>query len=87
MNEEKTKKIDLFPDPELAPRWLADEFSILETQMVPDVPAGQFVIVPAVTKTNFEKTGKATFDQRKRYNEVIVFVNPASVPEQFKPRS
>lgn len=87
MGEEvKIKKSDIFPNTELAPRWLAEEFEILETQMVSEVPAGQFVIVPAVTKSNFEKTGKATFDQRKKYSEVIIFVNHDSVPEEFKPR-
>ena len=82
----KLKKSDLFPDVNLAPKWLAEEFSVFETLMSDEIPAGQFVIVPAVTKSNFEKTGNSKFDQRRKYNEVIVFVNPASVPEEFKPR-
>jgi hypothetical protein len=88
MKEEnpKLKKSDLFPDPSLAPRWLAEEFSVMETIIVPDIPIGSFIILPAVTKTNFEKTGSAKFDQRKKYNEVIFFVNPVNVPEEFKLR-
>jgi hypothetical protein len=86
MNEEnqKMQKAVLFPDPVLAPRWLADEFSVMETMIVEDVPLGSFVIVPACTKTTFQKKGTIKFDHRKRYDEVIIFVNPVNVPERFK---
>jgi hypothetical protein len=87
MKEEnlKLKKSDLFPDPSLAPRWLAEEFSVMETMIVEDVPVGNYIIVPACTKTEFEKSGTVKFDQRKKYDEVIVFVNPADVPDILKP--
>lgn len=88
MKEEnqKMQKSVLFPDPKLAPRWLADEFYITETMMVEDVPAGNYIIVPACTKAEFEKTGTVKYDARKKYNEVIVFANPADVPDILKPR-
>jgi hypothetical protein len=82
--EQKIKKSDLFPTLEFAPRWLADEFTVSETMMVEDVPLRNYIIVPACTKTEFEKSGIVKYDKRKKYNEVIVFVNPADVPEILK---
>lgn len=82
--EQKIKKSDLFPDIKFAPRWLTDEFSVIETMLVEDVPVGNYIIVPACTKAVFEKSGTVKYDQRKKYDKVIVFVNPADVPDILK---
>lgn len=80
------KKSDLFNPVSIAPRWLADEFEIISTFENEQVQPGSFVLVPAVTYSNFNTSGSVKFDGRKKYNEVIVFVNPESVPEEFKIR-
>ncbi len=80
------KKSDLFNPVSIAPRWLAEEFEITATFENENVQEGGFVLVPAVTYSNFNSAGNVKFDARKKYNEVIAFINPKSVPEEFKIR-
>jgi len=80
------KKSDLFNPVSIAPRWLADDFEITNTFENENVQQGCFVLVPAVTRDTFNESGNVNFDRRKKYNEVIAFVNPESVPEEFKLR-
>lgn len=80
------KKSDLFNPVSIAPRWLAEEFEITATFENENVQEGCFVLVPTVTRDTYDQSGNVKFDARKKYNEVIAFVNPESVPEEFKLR-